>query len=185
MEKSVYAYLYICVSCKYIFIFYDFGTKLDIFFVFTIFLLTLRNVSYEVKQSSEKIQKVNMIKLNLRASNVRVSMSSNLLYFNFFILIYCILSFSNISLKNCNIALANYVIKQMKSIYVQPSVLVVSLSYNYSNEITKIVSNLLVTITPVSWVRFVSGDYLLKENVISMFRSYVRVISESYVRLKV
>ena len=61
----------------------------------------------------------------------------------------------------------------------------VSLSYNYSNEITKIVSNLLVTITPVSWVRFVSGDYLLKENVISMFRSYVRVISESYVRLKV
>ena len=73
----------------------------------------------------------------------------------------------------------------MKSIFVQPSVLVVSLSYNYSNEITKIVSNLLVTITPVSWVRFVSGDYLLKENVISMFRSYVRVISESYVRLKV
>ena len=61
----------------------------------------------------------------------------------------------------------------------------VSLSYNYSNEITKIVSNLLVTITPVSWVRFVSGDYLLKENVISTFRSYVRVISESYVRLKV
>ena len=61
----------------------------------------------------------------------------------------------------------------------------VSLSYNYSNEITKIVSNLLVTITPVSWIRFVSGDYLLKENVISMFRSYIRVISESYVRLNV
>ena len=73
----------------------------------------------------------------------------------------------------------------MKSIFVQPSVLVVSLSYNYSNEITKIVSNLLVRITSVSWVRFVSGDYLLKENVISTFRSYVRVISESYVRLKV
>ena len=32
MEKSVYAYLYIYVSCKYIFIFYDFGTKLEIFF---------------------------------------------------------------------------------------------------------------------------------------------------------
>ena len=61
----------------------------------------------------------------------------------------------------------------------------VSLSYNYSNEITKIVSNLLVTITPVSWIRFVSGDYLLKENVISMFRSYIRVISGSYVRLNV
>ena len=61
----------------------------------------------------------------------------------------------------------------------------VSLSYNYSNEITKIVSNLLVRITSVSWVRFVSGDYLLKENVISTFRSYVRVISESYVRLNV
>ena len=73
----------------------------------------------------------------------------------------------------------------MKSIFVQPSVLVVSLSYNYSNEITKIVSNLLVRITSVSWVRFVSGNYLLKENVISTFRSYVRVISESYVRLKV
>ena len=34
MEKSVYAYLYICVSCKYIFIFYDFATKLDIFLYF-------------------------------------------------------------------------------------------------------------------------------------------------------
>ena len=35
----------------------------------------------------------------------------------------------------------------------------------------------------VSWVRFVSGNYLLKENRIITFWSYLRIMSECYVRL--
>ena len=38
-------------------------------------------------------------------------------------------------------------------------------------------------ITSVSWVRFESGNFLLKENVIITFRSYIRIISESYIWL--
>ena len=34
-----------------------------------------------------------------------------------------------------------------------------------------------------SWFRFVSGKYLLKENVINTFRSYVRIMSEIDVKL--
>ena len=40
-----------------------------------------------------------------------------------------------------------------------------------------------VSITSVSWVRFESGNYLLQENVVITFRSYVRIMSESYVWL--
>ena len=86
---------------------------------------------------------------------------------------------SNLSLNNVNITLANYVIKQLKSIYLYPIVLVVSLYQTHWNEITKLESITLVSITSVSWVRFVSGKFLLKENVIIKFRSYVRIMSES------
>ena len=89
---------------------------------------------------------------------------------------------SNLSV-NVNIALVSYVIKQLKSIYLQRSVLVVDLYQSHCNQITKLESITLVSITSVSWVRFAPGNYLLKENVIITFPSYVRIMSESYVRL--
>ena len=81
-KKCICLFIHMCFMQIYFYLLW-FCNKIRHFFVFTIFLLTLHNVSYEVKQSSEKIQKVNMIKLNWRTSNVKVSMSSNLLYFNF------------------------------------------------------------------------------------------------------
>ena len=35
----------------------------------------------------------------------------------------------------------------------------------------------------VAWVRFESGNYLLKEKIIIMFRSYIRIMSKGYIRL--
>ena len=61
--------------------------------------------------------------------------------------------------------------------------LVVGLYQTDWNYITKLESIPLVGFTSVSWVRFVSGDYLLKENGIITFWSYVRIMSESYFRL--
>ena len=78
----------------------------------------------------------------------------------------------------------------MKSIYLDPSVLVVDLYQTHWNEITELVDIALVSITSISCLRFTSGNYLLKpykwnkENAIITFWSYVRITSESYVRLK-
>ena len=66
------------------------------------------------------------------------------------------MNISNLSLINNNIALANYVIKQLKSIY--PIVLVVGLYQSHWNEIPKLESITLVSIRSVSCVRFVSGN---------------------------
>ena len=41
-----------------------------------------RNVNYQEKQNSEKIQRVK-IRLSLKTNNVILTISSNLLYFNF------------------------------------------------------------------------------------------------------
>ena len=80
-KKCICLFTHMCFMQIYFYLLW-FWNKIAHFFVFAIFLLTLHNVNYEAKQSSETIQEVNMIKLNLRASNVRVSMSSNFLYFN-------------------------------------------------------------------------------------------------------
>ena len=76
---------------------------------------------------------------------------------------------SNLSLNNVNIALANYVIKQLKFIPHCAPVRPLSdpLKWNHKNEsITK------VSITSVSWVRFVSGNYVLNQrnNYVLKFR---------------
>ena len=56
---------------------------------------------------------------------------------------------SNVRQNNVNIASANYVIKPLKSIYLYPSVLVVSPYQTYRNDITELVSIALVSITSV------------------------------------
>ena len=53
---------------------------------------------------------------------------------------------SNLHRNNVNIALANYVIKLLKSIYLYFSVLVVGLYQTHWNEITELVSFTLVSI---------------------------------------
>ena len=63
-----------------------------------------------------------------------------------------------------------------------PSVLVVGplsdpLKWDHKISITS------VSIMSVAWVRFESGNYLLKEKIITMFRSYIRIMSKGYIRL--
>ena len=64
---------------------------------------------------------------------------------------------SDLSLNDVNIALANYLIKQLESIYLYPSMLVVGLYQTHWKKIKKLESITLVSITSVSWVRLVSG----------------------------
>ena len=64
---------------------------------------------------------------------------------------------SNLSLNDVNIALANYLIKQLESIYLYPSMLVVGLYQTHWKKIKKLESITLVSITSVSWVRLVLG----------------------------
>ena len=73
---------------------------------------------------------------------------------------------------NVNIALAIYVIKQLKC---RGGPLSDPLELDHKlQSITKYY---------FSWLKSVSGNYLLKENVIITFRSYVRIVLESYIRL--
>ena len=80
---------------------------------------------------------------------------------------------SNLSV-NVDILLASYLIKELKCrggplsdpLKLYHKITKYYLSKNY-----------------FSWVRFVSSNYLLKENVINTFQSYVRIMSEIYVRL--
>ena len=73
---------------------------------------------------------------------------------------------SNLSV-NVDIALATYVIKQLKC-RGGP----VSDPLKLDHKITKYYLSKYY----LSWVRFMSGNYLLKENVTIMFRSYVRIV---------
>ena len=74
------------------------------FFVFpNIIFDPTHNVNYKGKQNSEEIRRDKMIKLNLKANNIGWLWAS---------------------INNVNIALANYAIKQLKSIYLYSSVLV-------------------------------------------------------------
>ena len=57
---------------------------------------------------------------------------------------------SNLRRNNVNIALAIYVPKPLKSIYLYPSVLVVGFYQTHWNEITELVSIALVIITSVA-----------------------------------
>ena len=92
----------------------------------------------------------------------------------------------NLPRNNVNIALANYVIKQFKSIYLYPGV---SLQNYRISELTELVSMTLVSIASISCVIFASDNYLLKpyklnkENMIIRFRNKVMIMLESYVRL--
>ena len=98
------------------------------------------------------------------------------------------MNLSNLPRNNVNIALANYVIKQFKSIYLYPSVLVVDIC-QARNEFTELVSMTLVSITSISCVIFASDNYLLKpyklnkENMVIRFRNKVIIMLGSYVRL--
>ena len=56
---------------------------------------------------------------------------------------------SNLSQSNVNIALANYVKKLLKSTYLYPSVLVVSLYQTHWKEVIELTSITLVSITSV------------------------------------
>ena len=80
---------------------------------------------------------------------------------------------SNLSV-NVNILLASYKIKQLKC---RGGPLSDPLKLDH------IITKYYLSKYNFSWVRFVSGNYLLKENMIIMFRSYVRIMSESYIRL--
>ena len=99
------------------------------------------------------------------------------------------MSVSNLRRKNVDNALANYVMEQLKSIYLYPNVLVVGLYQTHWNKITELESITFVSITSVSCVRFASGNYLFKpykwdkENVMIMFRIYVITALKRYVRL--
>ena len=57
------------------------------------------------------------------------------------------MNISNLSLNNINIALANYMIKKLKSIYLYPSMHLVRLYQTHWNEITKLVS---ITLTGIA-----------------------------------
>ena len=72
---------------------------------------------------------------------------------------------SNIRRNNVNIALANYVIKSLKSIYLYLSVLVVGLYQTYRNDITELVGIALVSITLVKLdLRQAKNYYVRKRN---------------------
>ena len=72
---------------------------------------------------------------------------------------------SNIRRNNVNIALANYVIKSLKSIYLYLSVLVVGLYQTYRNDITELVGIALVSITLVKLdLRQAENYYVRKRN---------------------
>ena len=75
---------------------------------------------------------------------------------------------------NVNIALASYVITQLKCLGGPLSDLL-----KLDHKITKY----YLSKHYFSWVRFVSGNFLLKENVIVTFRSYVWIMSENYLGL--
>ena len=82
---------------------------------------------------------------------------------------------SNVRRNNVSIALANYVIKPLKSIYLYPSVLVVGLYQTYRNDITELVSIALVSITSVKLhLRAAKNGYVWKRNnYVSKLRSHV------------
>ena len=96
--------------------------------IIDLFVDPTHNLNYKGKQNSEKIQRVKMTKLNLKANDICLTIISNLLYFHFTKSRQKTLetmNISNLRRKNLNISLANYVIKQLKSINLYPSVLVV------------------------------------------------------------
>ena len=61
--------------CKYIFIFYDLGKNLQIFFYFRILVHPILNVNSKGKHNSENIQQVK-IRLNLNASYVSLTIAT-------------------------------------------------------------------------------------------------------------
>ena len=70
------------------------------------------------------------MRLNLKANNISLTISSNLLYFNFpksRKKTSEAMNVSNLRRNNVNIALGNYVIKKLKFTYLNPCVLVVGL----------------------------------------------------------
>ena len=145
-----------------------------------------------MKAKSFENSKSQDVKTQFEASGMNLTVSSNVLYFNFMnsrLKPWETINVSNLQQNNVNIALANYVIKQLKSIYLYPSVLMVGVYQTHWNQITKLVSITLVSITSVSWIRFASGNYLLKpgkwnkEKVISTCRSYIKVMLRSCIRL--
>ena len=81
-----------------------------------------------MKAKSFENSKSQDVKTQFEASGMNLTVSSNVLYFNFMnsrLKPWETINVSNLQQNNVNIALANYVIKQLKSIYLYPSVLMV------------------------------------------------------------
>ena len=114
--------LYRCTSCKYIFTFCDLGINLQIFLYFQIFVDPTHNVNYKGKQNSEKIERV---KIEGKLHNSDHQQHYFVLQLYKVTLENLRQNVSNLHRNNVNIALANYVIKLLKSIYLYFSVLVV------------------------------------------------------------
>ena len=110
----------------------------------------MHNMNYKGMQNTEKIQRDKMIRHNLKANGISLTISSNLLYFNFTKsrqkTLYEVTlenlrhNVSDLRRNNVSIALANYVTKQLKSIYLYPNVLVIGFYQTLLNEITELVS---------------------------------------------
>ena len=61
-------------------VYFILGTNLQIFFGISEFFIDPAH--YKEKQSSENIQRVNMIRLNLKANYISLGITRNILYFN-------------------------------------------------------------------------------------------------------
>ena len=132
-QNSVYTQLHRYISCKYIFTLYDLGIDLQIFLIFEFFVDPTHHVNQKGKQNSEKIQRVK-IRLNLKTNDISMTINSNLLYFNFTKSRQKTLetiNVLNICRNNVDIALANCVIKQLKSTYLYSSMLVFGLYHTH------------------------------------------------------
>ena len=87
------------------------------------------------------------------------------------------MNISHLCRNNVNIALANYLMKSLKSTCLYFSVFVVGFYQTHLNEITNSVSISFVSIMSLVYTCYILVPYKWnKENVIITFRSYVRII---------
>ena len=103
-------------------------------------------MNYNEKENSEKIERVK-VRLNLKTNDISLTINSNLLYFNFTKSRWKTLetiNVSNLRRNGVNIVLANYIMKQLKSNYLYPSMLLVGHYQTHLNEIAELVSITLV-----------------------------------------
>ena len=116
MKQCIYLVIQMYFMQIY-FTFYDLGIYLQIL------------LNYKGKQNFEKIPRAN-IRLNLKVNDLILTISSNLLYFNFAKSrqkTIDTMNVSNLRRNSVNIVLGNYLMKPLKSTYLYPSVLVVGL----------------------------------------------------------